>query len=145
MDQPTVRDRWLGAVCYLSVLVVVPILARQRSEFLARHCRQGFALLFAEVVVGLLVLAVESALGRIPVLGLLVSIVLSLAYWLLFLGISVLGFVKALSGEDFEVAGLEDLAAARPRPRARGRRTILTSPESTTPQRVETLVCGIAA
>ncbi len=110
MDQPTVRDRWLGAVCYLSLLVVIPIAMRQRSEFLARHCRQGFTLVFAEVVLGLLVLAIEAALGRIPVLGLLVGIVLTLAYWLLFIGISVLGFVKALSGEDFDVPGLEDLA-----------------------------------
>jgi len=111
---PTVRDRWLGAICYLSLLVVIPILMRERSEFLARHCRQGFALLFAEVVVGLLVWVLESAFHLVPVLGVLVSLVLHLSYWLLFLGLSVLGFVKALSGEDFDVPGLEDLASRVP-------------------------------
>lgn len=114
MDQPTVRDRWLGATCYLSVLVVIPIAMRRRSEFLAEHCRQGFTLVFAEVVLGLLVLAFETALGRIPVLGLLLSIVLTLAYWLLFITISTLGFVKALSGEPFTVPGLDDIAARVP-------------------------------
>ncbi len=112
--EPTVRDRWLGAICYLSLLVLVPILMRERSEFLARHCRQGFALLFAEVVVGLLVWVLESAFHLVPVLGVLVSLVLHLAYWLLFIGLSVLGFVKALSGEDFDVPGLEDLARRVP-------------------------------
>ena len=33
--QPTIRDRWLGAICYVCVLVFVPILMRNRSEFLA--------------------------------------------------------------------------------------------------------------
>jgi uncharacterized membrane protein len=110
----TVRDRWLGAICYVSVLVIIPILMRQRSEFLAGHCRHGFALLFAEVVVGLLVWVIESTFQLVPVLGVLVSLVLHLAYWLLFLGLSVLGFVKALSGERFEVPGLEELAARVP-------------------------------
>jgi uncharacterized membrane protein len=111
---PTIRDRWLGALCYVSVLVFVQILARQRSEFLARHCRQGFTLLFAEVVLGLLVWVLETAFNPVPILGVLVSLILHLAYWLLFIGISVLGFVKALSGEYFDVPGLEDLAARIP-------------------------------
>jgi uncharacterized membrane protein len=114
VNEPTVRDRWLGAVCYLSVLVILPIMARRRSEFLAAHCRQGFSLVFAQVVLGLVVWVLESALSPVPVLGILTSIVLNLAYWLLFLGISVLGFVRALSGEEFEIPGLEELAARVP-------------------------------
>ena len=114
IGETTIRDRWLGAICYLSVFVLVPSLMRQRSEFVAAHCRQGFTLLFAEVVLGLLVWVLESAFQFVPLLGVLVSLVLNLAYWLLFIGISVLGFVKALSGEKFEVPGLEDLAARIP-------------------------------
>jgi uncharacterized membrane protein len=113
-EEPAVRDRWLGAVCYLSILVIFPILARPRSEFLAAHCRQGFTLLFAEVVIGLLVWVLESGFQLVPMLGVLVSLVLHLAYWLLFIGLSVLGFVKALSGERFEIPGLEDLARRVP-------------------------------
>jgi uncharacterized membrane protein len=112
--EPTIRDRWLGALCYLSVLVVIPILVRRRSAFLAAHCRLGFSLVFAQVVLGLLVWVVESAFSLVPLLGVLVSLILHLAYWLLFIGISVLGFVKALSGEAFTVPGLEDLAARVP-------------------------------
>jgi len=113
-QEPTIRDRWLGATCYLSVFVLVPMLMRNRSEFVADHCRQGFTLLFAEVVLGLLVWVLERAFGLVPVLGVLVSIVLNIAYFLLFIAISVMGFVKALSGEKFVVAGLEDIAARVP-------------------------------
>jgi len=109
--EPSIRDRWFAALCYVSVLVIISILAvRPRSEFLAAHCRQGFSLLFAEVVIALVVWVLESAFGPVPVLGVLVSILLNLAYWLIFIGISALGFVRALSGERFEVAGLDDLA-----------------------------------
>jgi uncharacterized membrane protein len=112
--EATIRDRWLGALCYVSVLVVIPILVKQRSAFLAAHCRQGVSLVFAQVVLGLLVWVIENAFGPVPILGVLVSLILHLAYWLLFIGISVLGFVRALSGEAFAVPGLEELAARVP-------------------------------
>ncbi len=106
----TTRDRWLGALCYASVLVIVSLLQNPKSPFLARHCRQGFALLFAEIVLGLVVLVIEAVLQPVPVLGVLVTVILHLAYVLLFLGLSVLGFLKAIAGEDYTVVGLEDIA-----------------------------------
>ena len=47
-DQMTVRDRWLSAICYVPFLVLLTMLSGDRSEFLARHTRQGFALLFVD-------------------------------------------------------------------------------------------------
>jgi uncharacterized membrane protein len=110
MHAPSIRDRWLASICYVSIFVIIPILVRRRSAFLAAHCRLGFSLVFAQIVVALLVWVIESALGLVPILGVLVGIVLHLAYWILFIGLSVLGFVKALSGEEFSIPGLEDLA-----------------------------------
>jgi uncharacterized membrane protein len=108
--EPYVNDRWLGAVCYLNFLVVVPIFARPRSEFLARHCRQGFALFFAEVVIFLVLAVIDKTVGQIPILGLLVSILLHLVFFLVCLGLSVIGFVKALSGEEWRVPFLDEFA-----------------------------------
>lgn len=114
VSEPSIRDRWLGALCYLSILVAIPILVRRRSAFLAGHCRLGFSLVFAQVVLGIVVWVIEGAFSPVPLLGVLVSLVLHLAYWLLFVGLAVLGFVKALSGEVYTVPGLEDLAARVP-------------------------------
>jgi uncharacterized membrane protein len=108
--EPTIRDRWMGAICYAGFLVVIPMIQRQRSEFLAAHARQGFALLFAEVVAGALVWILESAFQAIPVVGFVVTLLLVLAYGLPVLGLSVFGFVKALSGEEFRIHGLDELA-----------------------------------
>lgn len=110
MNAPVTNDRWLGATCYLSLLVIVPMLAKPKSEFLARHCRQGFALFFIEVVLFLFLWVIDSTIGHIPILGLLVSILLHLAFFLLCLALSVVGFVKALSGEEWRIPFVDELA-----------------------------------
>lgn len=113
-EHVTIRDRWLGALCYLSVLVFIPILAADKTPFLARHCRQGFALLFAEVVGVFFIWIIDVTLGRLPVLGFLLVIVLRLVFFLAVLVVSVLGFTKALFGEEWTIPYLEELAARIP-------------------------------
>ncbi len=108
------RDRWLGAICYLSVFVLAVMLAKPRSAFLARHCRQGFALLFAEIVGIAFILIIDSSLGRLPILGFVLVIVLRLVFFLLVLSVSVLGFIKALFGEAWQIPYLDDLAERVP-------------------------------
>ena len=110
MKEVTIRDRWLGATCYLSVLVFIPIFASDKSTFLARHCRQGFALFFTEMVAWLILRLIEETLGRIPVIGFILSIVLYLVVSLIFLTVSVLGFFKALSGVSWRIPFLDDLS-----------------------------------
>ena len=108
--EPSVRDRWLGAICYLSVFVFIAILAKDRSAFLSRHCRQGFALLFAEIVGVVFILIIDATLGQVPILGFILVIVLRLVFFLAALSVSVLGFIKALFGEEWRVPYLDELA-----------------------------------
>ncbi len=110
----SVRDRWFGALCYLSIFVLVPCLAPEKSAFLARHCRQGFALLCFEVVAFLLILIIDATIGRIPLLGFLVVILLRLVLFVLFLFLSALGFAKALFGEEWRIPYLDELAERIP-------------------------------
>lgn len=105
-----IRDRWLAAICYLSFMVLLPMLSANRSPFLNRHCRQGFALFFTEVVGALFILIIDATIGKIPLLGFLVVIILRLAFFLAILGISVLGFTRALFGETWRVPYLDELA-----------------------------------
>ena len=111
MENPIdVRQRWLGAICYLSVFVFPAILAKGRTPFLARHCRQGFALLFAELVGVAFIFIIDASLGRLPILGFLLVILLRLVFLLAVLSLSVLGFTKALFGEDWRIPYLDELA-----------------------------------
>lgn len=115
MPTPSSRDRWFACLCYLSAAVLLPIvLARPKSAFLARHCRQGFALFFAEVVALVALGVLDATVGVIPVLGFLVSLLLHLAVVLTALALSVLGFVKALAGEEWSIPYLDEIAAKVP-------------------------------
>lgn len=109
-EKVTTRGRWLGALCYLSIFVFLSMLAKNKSPFLARHCRQGFALFFAEVVSLIFLAIVESTVGLIPVLGFLVAILLRLAFFLGFLLLSVMGFSKAMFGEEWTIPFIDELA-----------------------------------
>ena len=105
------NDRWLGALCYFSVFVLLPIFAvREKSAFLAAHCRQGLTLLFIEFIAVTLLRIVDASLGLIPILGLLITVVLHLAVWLVCLVLAVLGIVKAISGEDYRLPLVDEYA-----------------------------------
>lgn len=108
--QISIRDRWLGAICYLSVFVFLPILSSRKSEFLARHCRQGFALFFVEMVGLVLVFVISGTIGHIPLLGFLVVLASWLIYFALFFPLTVLGFVRAMFGEEWKIPYLDELA-----------------------------------
>jgi uncharacterized membrane protein len=110
----SVRDRWLGAVCYLSIFVLAVILTRDRTPFLARHCRQGFALLFAEIVGIAFIVIIDASLGQVPILGFILVIALRLVFFLVVLSLSVLGFTKAIFGEVWDIPYLDDLAERVP-------------------------------
>ena len=113
-DQITARERWFGAICYIPLLVFVSIASGGRTPFVSRHCRQGFALLLAEVVGVAFIMIIDATLGRLPLIGFLLVIILRLVFFLGVLVISVLGFVKAMFGEDWHIPYLDELAERVP-------------------------------
>ncbi len=113
-EEVTTRGRWLGALCYLSIFVFVSMMAKDKSPFLAKHCRQGFALFFAEVVGVIFISIIDSTLGLIPVLGFLAAIILRLVFFLLFLLLSIMGFTRAMFAEEWSIPYLDDLAERVP-------------------------------
>ena len=113
-ENVTVRERWLSAICYVPLLVFVTMLATRRTEFVSRHARQGFALLFAEVVGVVFILIIDWTLGQLPLIGFLLVILLRLVFFLAVLIVSVLGFTKAIFGETWRIPYLDELADRMP-------------------------------
>ena len=111
MSGPSDHDRAWAAVCYLGVFVAFPVfMARPRSEFLARHCRQGVTLCAAEIVLLIALGIIDATLGLLPLIGLLLTILLRLVVLLACLVVSVLGIVKALGGETWRLPFLDDFS-----------------------------------
>ncbi len=93
-------ESWLAAISYLPVLCFVPYFFYGSRPFVAFHARQGVLLFLLELAGALALWAIDMSIGRIPFLGILVIILLRLALYLPILALIVLGFAKALTGEE---------------------------------------------
>ena len=111
------RSRWLAALAYLfvvSVLVLYEAKQREGDEYVRFHARQGFALFFTEFALIVVSMILNHTIGRVEGLGLIVMVTFNLCTGLLAVGVSVMGFVMALSGERWEIPLLAEYAKRVP-------------------------------
>ena len=81
------ENRLFSILCYLNVLVFVPLLLKPNSPFARYHCNQGLLLLIIWIA--------AVTLGRfVPLVGWLIQ----LAGWLFTVGCAILGIMNALAG-----------------------------------------------
>ena len=93
--QDIAENKIVAAVGYLSVLCFVPLLAVKDSAYAQAHGHQGLAV----AVFGIGVLVFDTLFGWFPIIGWFTAGALTLLWFVL----SVIGVVKALSGEMWEV------------------------------------------
>lgn len=96
------ENKVIAAIGYISILCFVPLLMAKESKFAQFHAKQGLVLF----IVGVIVMIINAAIGWIPIIGWLIALGLSLGLIVL----SLLGLVKALSGEWYELPLIGDLA-----------------------------------
>jgi uncharacterized membrane protein len=101
--RPTEPERWIAAVGYLFFLCFFALWRSKDSQFVRFHARQAFLLFLSEVVAFVLLVIIDKTVGRLPFLGLLIVVLLQIAVYLMALILSVMGFVKALFGERWEM------------------------------------------
>ncbi|MBI4812633.1 hypothetical protein HY798_04350 [Candidatus Falkowbacteria bacterium] len=76
-------NKVVAALSYVWILCLVPLLGKKNSEFAQFHAKQGF------------ILFLISFLSWFPILGWLIGLVLIV--------VSVMGIIKALNGEKWEI------------------------------------------
>jgi uncharacterized membrane protein len=81
----------MAALSYLWLLSVVMLLVKKEDAFVQFHAKQGLVLFIASVV-----------LWVIPIIGWLLNIAVFIAV--------ILGFIKALQGEKYEMPLVSDIA-----------------------------------
>lgn len=100
---PAESDRWYAAIGYLFIFCFVALWKGRDSEFVRFHARQAFLLFLSECVAFALIVVIDHTIGRLPFLGLLVVVLAQIVFYLAALFLSVMGFVKALFGELWEM------------------------------------------
>ncbi len=94
--------RGMAAISYLGIFCLIPLIFAKDSAFAQYHAKQGVVLAVAGIVLRL----VSGLLWDVPFGGALVSIV-GLAIFI----VSVMGIVKALRGEKFDLPYVSEWAA----------------------------------
>lgn len=88
----------IAALSYIWILFLVPLITKKDSPFAKFHAKQGLVLFIAWIAV--------SVVGIIPVLGWIVGFVGSIAILIL----SIMGFLKAIQGEQWTLPVLGEYA-----------------------------------
>ena len=100
---PSDAERWYAAVGYLFFLCFLSLWKAKDSRFVRFHARQAFLLFLAECVAFVVIAVIDRTVGRLPFLGLVVVVIAQIFVYLTALFLSVMGFVKALFGERWEM------------------------------------------
>jgi uncharacterized membrane protein len=100
---PADQERWYAALGYLFFLCFVALWKGRDSTFVRFHSRQAFLLFLSECVAFILIVIIDKTIGRLPFLGLLIVVLVQIFVYLTALFLSVMGFVKALFGERWEM------------------------------------------
>jgi len=100
---PTEVERWHAAFGYLFFLCFIAMWKGRESPFVRFHARQAFLLFLSECVALALIVVIDRTIGRLPFLGLLIVVLSQILVYLTSLFLSVMGFVKALFGELWEM------------------------------------------
>ncbi len=97
------ESRALAAASYILFLCFLPPLLQKENAFAMHHARQGFLLFCLEVVLAIFIAIIDNSLGRIPIIGLILVVLLNLVGWLAVLFTAIVGMIKAVSGELWKI------------------------------------------
>lgn len=100
---PADHERWYAALAYVFFLCLLALWKAKGSAFVRFHARQAFLLFLSECVAFLAIVAIDRTVGRLPFVGLIVVVIAQVTVYLTALFLSVMGFVKALFGEYWEM------------------------------------------
>ncbi len=96
-------NKGMAVLCYLGLLILIPILVDKKSPFVNFHKNQGLVFLITGIVLGFASGLVGFVLGFIPYIGGLVASLISLAVGILDLVWLILGIVNAAQGKAKEL------------------------------------------
>jgi uncharacterized membrane protein len=90
-NQDIESNKTVAALSYIWLLFLIPLILKRNSKFCQFHAKQG------------LILFILSLLSWFPVIGWLIGLAIIV--------VSVVGIIKALSGEEWKIPYLYDLSA----------------------------------
>ncbi|MCQ2424246.1 MAG: zinc ribbon domain-containing protein [Clostridia bacterium] len=88
-------NKLMGVLAYLGILVLIPIFAAKESKFARFHANQGLVLLIVDIILAI----VSSILGKIPLIGWLLGLVIDI----IIIALVVIGIINVCNGKAKEL------------------------------------------
>jgi len=98
VKKDTEENKLIAAIGYIGILCLIPLLLKPKSQFAKFHGKQGLILAIGWVI--------NFFIGIIPVLGWFLAFIGTVALVVL----SILGILKSLAGEYWEMPYLSEYA-----------------------------------
>lgn len=98
MDKDIEENKVLAAIGYIWILFLIPLLAKKDSQFCQFHGKQGMILFIAWIVL--------VVFGWVPIIGWFLAPILGLVLVI----VSLIGIIKTLMGESWEIPFLGEYA-----------------------------------
>lgn len=96
-------NKTLSVLSYLGILCWIPYVAANNSKFARFHSNQGLVLFLAALALGVANTIVSFILAFIPILGAILSSIISIASSLAIIGMIVLGIYNCVKGRANEL------------------------------------------
>ena len=93
--EPNGDEKVMGAIAYLGILFLIPLLTKKDSKFAMFHAKQGLVLFIVEIVFGL----AQMFLAFIPFLGWIIIPII----WVILGIFALIGLIQALSGKYWKM------------------------------------------
>ena len=96
-------ERTLGAIAYVGPLWIITRCLRAGSDYCRFHARQGCMLFLVECIAAVLMVVVNSTIGRVPIFGPIVVAISGFAIWTAVFLISLGGVTNAAKGKTWRI------------------------------------------
>ena len=96
--EPTSDEKVMGAIAYLGILFLVPLLTKKDSKFAMFHAKQGMVLFIIEVILWIINFVLIASLFGVLFLGWILWII-----WMIVAIFALIGLIQALSGKYWKL------------------------------------------
>lgn len=97
--QDIANNKGMSVLAYIGILFLIPLLACPNSKFARYHTNQGLVLFLLEIAVGV----VSGIIGIIPVVGWILSGIISAVCGIFTLILMIMGIINAAQGQAKEL------------------------------------------
>ncbi|MDR0463398.1 MAG: hypothetical protein LBG64_04230 [Pseudomonadales bacterium] len=97
-------NKGMAALSYIGLLFIIPMVTNSKNDpFVKFHIKQGIVLFISYIVAWIASIVISMILGNIPIMGGIMSFLISTGIWIFYIVLIIKGIVNATGGKTKEL------------------------------------------